>query len=253
MADRGVLLVTGGSRGIGAATAILGAKAGYAVVVNYAANKDAADKVVAEIEAVGGTAVAVKGNVGVEADVLAIFAAADRLGILAALVNNAGVVDLPATVGEMTAERLERMFRINVIGSFLCAREAVNRMALSKGGKGGAIVNVSSAAAKLGGPGQFVDYAASKGAIDTFTIGLAKEVVAEGIRVTAVRPGIIETEIHVSGGTPDRVAEMTPNLPMKRPGTAEEVAKAIIWLASPDASYSTGAILDVSGGRAILP
>jgi NAD(P)-dependent dehydrogenase (short-subunit alcohol dehydrogenase family) len=248
-----VIIVTGGSRGIGAATAKLAAGAGYAVVVNYAANEAAAAAVVAEIEALGGRAVAVAGDVGVEADVVSIFAAADRLGTLAVLVNNAGVVDLPSTVADMTAERLERMFRINVIGSFLCAREAINRMALSKGGKGGAIVNLTSAAAKLGGPGQFVDYAASKGAIDTFTIGLAKEVVLEGIRVTAVRPGIIETDIHLSGGTPDRVAEMTPNLPMKRPGTAEEVAKAILWLASPEASYSTGAILDVSGGRAILP
>lgn len=252
MTDK-VIIVTGGSRGIGAATAILAARAGYAVVVNYAANAEAAASVVGAIEASGGRAVAVAGDVGVEADVLSIFAAADRLGTLAVLVNNAGVVDLPSAVADMTAERLERMFRINVIGSFLCAREAINRMALSKGGKGGAIVNLTSAAAKLGGPGQFVDYAASKGAIDTFTVGLAKEVVGEGIRVTAVRPGIIETDIHVSGGTPDRVAEMTPNLPMKRPGTAEEVAKAILWLASSEAGYSTGAILDVSGGRAILP
>jgi len=253
MVDRGVLIVTGGSRGIGAAVSLLAGAAGYSVVVNYTSRQDAADAVVAEIAAAGGRAVAVAGDVGVEADVLAIFAAADALGPLAALVNNAGVVDLPSDVADMSVARLERMFRINVIGSFLCAREAVNRMALSKGGKGGAIVNISSAAAKLGAPGLFVDYAAAKGAIDTFTVGLAKEVALEGIRVNAVRPGIIETDIHVSGGTPDRVAEMTPNLPMKRPGTPDEVARAVMWLVSDDASYSTGAILDVSGGRAVLP
>ena len=253
MVDRGVLIVTGGSRGIGSAVSLLAGAAGYAVVVNYTSRQDAADAVVAEIAAAGGRAVAVAGDVGVEADVLAIFAAADALGPLAALVNNAGVVDLPSDVADMSVARLERMFRINVIGSFLCAREAVNRMALSKGGRGGAIVNISSAAAKLGAPGLFVDYAAAKGAIDTFTVGLAKEVALEGIRVNAVRPGIIETDIHVSGGTPERVAEMTPNLPMKRPGTPDEVARAVMWLVSDDASYSTGAILDVSGGRAVLP
>jgi NAD(P)-dependent dehydrogenase (short-subunit alcohol dehydrogenase family) len=252
MTDK-VIIVTGGSRGIGAAVCRLAAAAGYAVVVNYASRRDAADAVVAGIVEAGGRAVAVPGDVGVEADVLAIFVAADALGQLSALINNAGVVDLPSDVADMSVARLERMFRINVIGSFLCAREAVNRMALSKGGTGGAIVNLTSAAAKLGSPGQFVDYAASKGAIDTFTIGLAKEVAAEAIRVTAVRPGIIETDIHASGGTPDRVADMTPTLPMQRPGTAEEVAKAVMWLISDEASYSTGAILDVSGGRAILP
>jgi NAD(P)-dependent dehydrogenase (short-subunit alcohol dehydrogenase family) len=253
MADRGVVVVTGGSRGIGAAVCRLAAAAGYAVIVNYTSRRDAADAVVAEIEAAGGKAVAVAGDVGVEADILSIFAAADRLGRLSALVNNAGVVDLPSKVADMSAARLERMFRINVIGSILAAREAVNRMALSKGGQGGAIVNITSAAAKLGAPGLFVDYAASKGAIDTFTVGLAKELAEEAVRVTAVRPGIIETDIHVSGGTPDRVAEMTPLLPMKRPGTPDEVAKAVMWLISDEASYSTGAILDVSGGRAVLP
>ncbi|MEC5325591.1 SDR family oxidoreductase [Aurantimonas sp. A3-2-R12] len=248
-----VMIVTGGSRGIGAATARLGAKAGYAVVVNYSSNEAAANSVVAEIEAAGGTAIAVKGDVGVEADIVALFAAADKLGPLAALVNNAGVVDAVAPVAEMSADRLDRMFRINVIGSFLCAREAAKRMSTARGGKGGAIVNLSSAAAKLGLGGSRVDYAASKGAIDTFTVGLAKELAGEGIRVTAVRPGIIATDIHASGGEPDRVEEIAPTLPMQRAGTAEEVAKAILWLLSDEASYSTGTIIDVSGGRSILP
>ena len=248
-----LMIVTGGSRGIGAATALLGAKAGYAVVVNYASNVDAANAVVAEIEAGGGTAVAVKADVGVEADIIALFEAADRLGALSCLVNNAGIVDNGATVADMSAERLERMFRVNITGSMLCAREAVRRMSTARGGKGGAIVNLSSAAAKLGGSGQYVDYAASKGAIDTFTVGLAKEVVAEGIRVTAVRPGIIETDIHASGGAPNRVAQISPSLPTGRAGTAEEVARAILWLASDAASYSAGAILDVSGARSIVP
>ncbi|TFF17591.1 SDR family oxidoreductase [Jiella endophytica] len=248
-----VMIVTGGSRGIGAATAFLGARAGYAVVVNYVSNGAAADKVVAEIEAGGGRAAAVKADVGVEADIVALFEAADRLGTLKVLVNNAGIVDAVAPVAEMTAERLERTFRINVTGSFLCAREAVKRMATSRGGSGGAIVNVSSAAAKLGAGGSRVDYAASKGAIDTFTVGLAREVAGEGISVTAVRPGIIETDIHASGGEPTRVAELSASLPLKRAGTPEEVAQAILWLASDEATYSTGAILDVSGARAILP
>ncbi|MCQ0986833.1 SDR family oxidoreductase [Jiella marina] len=248
-----VMIVTGGSRGIGAATAILGAKAGYAVVVNYASNRAAAEKVVAEIEAAGGKAIAVKGDVGAEADILALFEAADALGTLKVLVNNAGIVDELGPVAEMSAERLERIFRINVTGSFLCAREAIRRMSTKRGGQGGAIVNLSSAAAKLGAGGSRVDYAATKGAIDTFTVGLAKEVAEEGISVTAVRPGIIETDIHASGGEPNRVAEISATLPLKRPGTAEEVARAILWLASPEASYSTGAILDVSGARAILP
>ncbi|HEY9058367.1 MAG TPA: SDR family oxidoreductase [Aurantimonas sp.] len=248
-----VMIVTGGSRGIGAATARLGAKAGYVVVVNYASNEAAAKAVVADIEAGGGTAIAVKGDVGVEADIVALFEAADRLGPLAALVNNAGVVDAVAPVAEMSADRLDRMFRINITGSFLCAREAVKRMSTARGGQGGAIVNLSSAAAKLGLGGARVDYAASKGAIDTFTVGLAKELAGEGIRVTAVRPGIIATDIHASGGEPDRVEEIAPSLPMRRAGTAEEVARAILWLLSDEASYSTGTIIDVSGGRSILP
>ncbi|WP_279483090.1 SDR family oxidoreductase [Aureimonas sp. SK2] len=252
MSER-VMIVTGGSRGIGAATARLAGAAGYTVLVNYAANAEAAESVAAEIRAAGAQAETVRGDVGSEADVLAIFAAADRLGRLAVLVNNAGVVDQPATVADMDLQRLERMFRINTIGSILCAREAVRRMATGRSGQGGVIVNLTSAAAKLGAAGQYVDYAAAKGAIDSFTIGLAKEVAAEGVRVCAVRPGIIETDIHASGGLPNRVAEMTPGLPMRRPGSAEEVARAILWLASDDATYSTGTILDVSGGRAILP
>jgi len=232
-----VLLITGGGRGIGAATALLAAKRGYAVAVNYASNSLAADEVVRTIRAGGGTAVAVQADVGDEAQVTAMFQKVDaRLGRLTALVNSAGVVDVQARVDEMTALRLERMFRTNVIGSFICAREAVRRMSTRYGGAGGAIVNVSSAAARLGSPGQYVDYAASKGAIDTFTIGLAKEVGAEGIRVNAVRPGLIDTEIHASGGMPDRAFELAPTVPMQRTGSAEEIAGAILWLLAEVAS-----------------
>ena len=245
-----VLLVTGGSRGIGAAICRLGSKAGYRVAVNYAANKDAADALVAEIQAAGGDALAVKGDVGVEADIVAMFGAIDRAyGRLDAFVNNAGIVDAKARVDEMDFSRLERMMRINVVGSFLCAREAVKRMSTRHGGSGGSIVNISSAAATLGSPGEYVDYAASKGAIDTFTIGLAREVAMEGIRVNAVRPGLIDTEIHASGGQPDRIERFRDILPMKRPGTADEVAGAVLYLLSDAASYTTGAILNVSGGR----
>ncbi|KLN53470.1 SDR family oxidoreductase [Variovorax paradoxus] len=245
-----VLLITGGGRGIGAATALLAAQRGYAVAVNYASNSLAADEVVRAIRAGGGTAMAVQADVGDEAQVLAMFEKVDaRLGRLTALVNNAGVVDVQARVDEMSVARLERMFRINVIGSFICAREAVRRMSTRHGGSGGAIVNVSSAAARLGSPGQYVDYAASKGAIDTFTIGLAKEVAAEGIRVNAVRPGLIDTEIHASGGMPDRAFELAPTVPMQRTGSAEEIAGAILWLLSAEASYTTMALLDVAGGR----
>ena len=245
-----VLLITGGGRGIGAATALLAASRGYAVAVNYATNSLAADEVVRTIRDNGGNAMAVQADVGDEAQVLAMFRKVDaRFGRLTALVNNAGVVDVTARVDEMSFARLERMFRINVIGSFICAREAVRRMSTRYGGSGGAIVNISSGAARLGSPGQYVDYAASKGAIDTFTIGLAKEVAEEGIRVNAVRPGLIDTEIHASGGLPHRAFELAPTVPMKRTGTAEEIAGAILWLLSPEASYTTTALLDVTGGR----
>lgn len=245
-----VLLVTGGSRGIGAAVCRLGAKAGYRLAINYASNQAAADALVGDIKAAGGDAFAVKGDVGSEADILAIFEAVDRIcGRLDAFVNNAGIVDAKARVDEMSAARLERMMRINVVGSILCAREAVKRMSTRHGGSGGSIVNLSSAAAVLGAPDNYVDYAASKGAIDTFTIGLAREVALEGIRVNAVRPGIIDTDIHASGGQPDRVALIQDTLPMKRAGTADEVAAAVLYLLSDAASYTTGAILNVSGGR----
>ena len=245
------VLITGASRGIGAATALLAAKEGYAVAVNYASNSLAADEVVRQIRALGGQAMAVQADVASEAQVLAMFEKIDaRFGRLTALVNNAGVVDQTSRVDDMTHERIKRMFEVNVFGSFLCAREAVKRMSTRyPGGVGGAIVNVSSAAARLGAPGQYVDYAAAKGAIDTFTIGLAKEVASEGIRVNAVRPGIIETDIHASGGLPNRVRDLAPLVPMQRAGSAHEVAESIIWLLSEKASYTTGALLDISGGR----
>ncbi len=245
-----VLIMTGGSRGIGAATALLAASQGYAVAVNYAANSLAADEVVRQIRFGGGTAITVQADVAVEADVLAMFKKVDaKLGRLTALVNNAGVVDHASRVDAMSLERLQRMFAINVFGSFMCAREAVKRMSTRYQGGGGSIVNVSSAAARLGAPGQYVDYASAKGAIDTFTIGLAKEVAAEGIRVNAVRPGIIDTDIHASGGLPNRAQDLAPQVPMQRAGTAAEVAEAIVWLLGENVSYTTGAIIDVAGGR----
>ncbi len=245
-----VLLVTGGSRGIGAATARLAAQAGWAVAVNYTQNSQAADEVVRAIRADGGQAISVQADVGDEVQIMAMFAQVDaKLGRLSGLVNNAGIVDLPARVDEMSWARLERMMRINVLGSMVCAREAVRRMSTRHGGQGGAIVNLSSAAAKLGSPNQYVDYAASKGAIDTLTLGLAKEVAAEGIRVNGVRPGIIDTDIHASGGLPDRVKELAPQLPMRRAGTSEEVAQAIVWLLSDASSYTTGSCIEVTGGR----
>lgn len=245
-----IALITGASRGIGAATALTLAQAGYAVAVNYRDNSLAADEVVRQIRAQGGNAITVKADVAVEAEVLAMFAKVDaKLGTLTALVNNAGVVDVASRVDAMSVARMQRMLNTNVLGSMVCAREAVLRMSTRHGGSGGDIVNVSSVAATLGSPGQYVDYAASKGAIDTFTVGLAREVAAEGIRVNAVRPGIIDTEIHASGGQPDRAQRLAHQVPLQRPGTAQEIANAIAWLLSDAASYTTGAILDVGGGR----
>ena len=245
-----IVLITGASRGIGAATALLAARQGYAVAVNYSADSLAADDVVRRIRQAGGEAMAVRADVASEAQVVAMFEKIDaEFGRLSALVNNAGIVDQTTRVDAITLPRLQRMFEINVFGSFLCAREAVRRMSTRYGGAGGSIVNVSSAASRLGSPGQYVDYASAKGAIDTFTLGLAKEVAAEGIRVNAVRPGIIDTGIHASGGLPDRVRDVAPQLPMRRAGSAEEVAEAIVWLLGKGASYSTGALLDVAGGR----
>jgi len=243
-------VITGGSRGIGRATALAAAARGFRVVIGYASNKAAADAVVATIEGKNGKAVAVKCDVAEEADILKLFEAADKLGTLGALVNNGGIVGKSGVrVDEMGADRIQRMMAVNVTGSILCAREAVKRMSTRHGGKGGVIVNLSSAAAKLGGANTYVDYAASKGAIDSFTIGLGHEVAGEGIRVAAIRPGLIDTEIHASGGDPDRVHRLAHMVPMKRVGTADEIANAIVWLMSDDASYVTSAILDVSGGR----
>ena len=241
------MLITGGSRGIGAATARLAGERGYSVCINYVRNGDAAAKLVGEL---GKKAMAVQADVASEADVLRMYKMVDeKLGRLTVLVNNAGIVERSSRVEAMSAERIQRMLAINVTGSFLCAREAVKRMSTRHGGNGGAIVNVSSIAAKLGGSGEYVDYAASKGAIDTFTLGLAKEVGPEGIRVNAVRPGIIRTDIHLSSGDPARVERIGALAPLARPGEAREIAEAILWLASDAASYTTGALLDVSGGR----
>ena len=244
------VLVTGGGRGIGAATARLAAERGYPVCVNYRSNRATADAVVADIESRGGTAIAVGADVSIETDVLRLFQTIDeRLGPLRALVNNAGVLETQTRVDSIDAARIGRVFATNVTGAFLCAREAVKRLSTARGGAGGAIVNVSSRAAQLGAPGEYVDYAASKAALDALTIGLALEVAAEGIRVNGVRAGIIDTEIHASGGEPRRVDRLGPQLPMKRGGHAIEVARAILWLLSDEASYSTGTFIDVSGGR----
>lgn len=245
-----VLVVTGGSRGIGRATARLAAERGYSVAFSYVKNQAAANALAGELRAKGTSVLAVQADVSREEEVVGLFEAVDReFGAPSVLVNNAGIVDVGTRVDGMSAARISRMLAVNVLGGFLCAREAVKRMSTRYGGKGGAIVNVSSAASRLGSPGQYVDYAASKGAIDTFTIGLAREVADEGIRVNAVRPGIIDTEIHAESGDKDRVAHVQASLPMHRAGTAEEVAAAILWLASAEASYSTGSILDVAGGR----
>ena len=248
----GVLVVTGGSRGIGAATALLAAERGYGVIVNYANDVAAAEQVVAAIHIKGGEAVAVRGDVSKPEDVEHIFAAADRLGSLSALVNNAGIGGAPQTIAGLTPERIAKIFAINVTGSFLCAAAAVKRLSTKSGGKGGAIVNITSAAARLGGANTYLDYAASKGAIDTFTVGLALEVAGEGIRVNAVRPGIIDTDFHSMSGEPDRAQRLSAVVPMARPGTSEETANAIIWLLSGEASYVTGSILDVTGGRGVF-
>jgi NAD(P)-dependent dehydrogenase (short-subunit alcohol dehydrogenase family) len=243
----GVMIVTGGGRGIGAATARLAAARGYAVCVNYRKDRAAAEQLARDL---GGRAIAVAADVADEADVVRLFETVDReLGAVTVLVNNAGIVDLATRVEAITGARLQRMFAVNVFGSFLCAREAVKRMSTRHGGRGGAIVNVSSIAARLGGAGEYVDYAASKGAIDTFTVGLAKEVGPEGIRVNAVRPGIIRTEIHLASGDPARVERIGSSAPLQRPGEPEEVARAIVWLLSDEASYLTGALVDVTGGR----
>jgi len=245
-----VVLVTGGSRGIGAATARLAAQRGWSVAVNYTSNEAAAQQVVQVVREGGRRAIAVQADVADEAQVVRMFEEVDaKLGRLTDLVNNAGVVDMAARVDEMSGARLQRMFGINVIGTILCAREAVRRMSTRHGGSGGAIVNVSSAASRLGSPSQYVDYASAKGAVDAFTLGLAKEVAAEGIRVNAVRPGLIETDIHASGGIPDRVKQLAHQVPMQRGGSAEEVANAIVWLLSEEASYTTMSLLEVSGGR----
>ena len=245
-----VLLVTGASRGIGAETARLAATRGYSVCVNYLRNSDAAGAVVSGINGAGGRAVAVQGDVALEAEVVRLFEACDReLGPLDALVNNAGILEPQMRVETMTAARLQRIFATNVTGSIICAREAIRRMSTRHGGRGGVIVNVSSGAARMGSPGEYMDYAASKGAIDTFTVGLAQEVAEEGIRVNAVRPGFIYTDIHASGGEPDRIERVKVRVPMKRGGTVDEVAHAILWLLSDEASFTSGALLDVAGGK----
>ncbi len=245
-----IVIVTGASRGIGAATAVLAARKGWRVVVNYAENKVAAESVAKKIQDAGGQAMVVQADVADEEQILRMFKEVDtHFGPIAGLVNNAGVVDVTATLQEMSWERIERMFRINVFGTFIATREALLRMSTKRGGQGGSIVNVSSVAARIGGGGQYIDYAASKGAIDTFTLGLSKEVAAEGVRVNAVRPGIIDTDIHASGGLPTRAKDLTPLIPMQRPGHADEVAQAIVWLLGKDSSYATGSFIDVAGGR----
>jgi NAD(P)-dependent dehydrogenase (short-subunit alcohol dehydrogenase family) len=246
----GTLIVTGAGRSIGAAVARLAATNGWDVAVNYGKSKGPAESVVAEIEAGGGRAVAIQGNMAIEADIVRLFETAEReLGPIAGLVNNAGITGGISRVADLTLEDLERTLATNTIGPIIAAREAVKRMSIERGGSGGAIVNISSMAAKLGGPGEWVHYAASKGAINSFTIGLAREVAAEGIRVNAVMPGLILSDIHADNGVPDRPERVAPTVPMKRAGTAGEVAEGIVWLLSPHASYVTGTILEIGGGR----
>lgn len=248
--DKDVVVITGAGRGIGAATALLAAQRGYAVCVNYRSDASAANEVVAAARASGAKAAAVQADVAREADVIRLFdEAAAQLGPVTALVNNAGILERQCRLDEMDAGRFQRVFATNVTGVLLCAREAVRRMSTRHGGRGGAIVNVSSIAATLGSPGEYVDYAASKGAVDTLTVGLAREVAEEGIRVNSVRPGVIHTGIHAAGGEPGRVERVKITVPMKRGGQPEEVARAILWLLSPEASYCTGSVIDVSGGR----
>lgn len=245
-----VMLITGASRGIGAATALLAAKSGYAVIVNYNKNEQAARDIVRQIEQEDGCATAIRADVSKEDEILHLFGEADqRFGVIDSLVNNAGILEKQMRLEEMTADRLNRIFRVNITGPMLCAREAVKRMSVKHGGKGGSIVNVSSVASRTGSPNEYVDYAASKGAIDSFTIGLAKEVASEGVRVNGVRPAFIYTDIHAAGGEPDRIERLKENIPMKRGGLASEVAEAIVWLASDKSSYSSGTFVDVSGGR----
>jgi NAD(P)-dependent dehydrogenase (short-subunit alcohol dehydrogenase family) len=245
-----VMIVTGGARGIGAATAKLAASRGYTVCVNYHHGRDAAEKVVREIVSKGGEAAAIQADISADASVVSLFHQVDSMwGNISALVNNAATLERQMRLDSMEASRLERIFAVNVVGSMICAREAVRRMSTRHGGRGGGIVNVSSGAAKYGSPGEYVDYAASKGAIDTFTIGLAREVAEEGIRVNAVRPGYIYTELHAKGGEPQRVERVKTSVPLQRGGQPEEVANAILWLLSEEASYITGSILDVAGGR----
>lgn len=250
MTSRPIALITGGSRGIGAATALLLSQQGWDVVVSYRSEADAADSVVKQCRQAGGRSLAVRADIADPNQITKLFETVDaELGVIRALINNAGVVDVAQRVEDISAERLQRMFAINVTGTFLCAGQAVRRMSTRYGGSGGVIINVGSAASRLGSPGEYVDYAASKAAIDTLTIGLSKEVATEGIRVNCVRPGIIETDIHASGGQPNRATEKAPLIPVQRPGQVHEVASAIAWMCSEGASYTTGALLDVSGGR----
>lgn len=244
------MLITGASRGIGAATALLAAEQGFAVAVNYHQNKTAADKVVAEIISAGGTAVAIQADISKEEEILKLFSETDRLlGNLCSLINNAGILERQMRLEDMDAARLQRIFTANITGQFLCSREAIKRMSLKYGGQGGTIVNVSSIAARTGAPNEYIDYAASKGALDAFTIGLSKELAEEGIRVNGVRPAFIYTDIHAAGGEPGRIERIKDSIPLKRGGTAKEVAEAILWLASEKSSYSTGTFIDVTGGK----